>query len=558
MADPISQIQAKFDVGRSLLVDFPDSESLLFEMLGEMIYSDRQNAYMVPLIVWDFANKFRMVRWNGSAGVAYSDPSEAEMPGLKSFTQSWAATNGPLNIVGALKYLNSQFTSGGTIVFLDTAEYLKVQSDIGVAVRRLFKDLITRCLTSGSEQDGKVTVRRMRFMIAGQSVQVPDDLKIYLEKVTFELPTVDEISFELQQQLAVLTASDPSIQIPDYASAAWTDLCRAALGLTRREAGDTFREAVLYAGAIDETVAEALHDRKVRNAKDLGLTVPAPPKNDVGGLEALDRWFDLRRDFFYQPGDFRPKGILAVGPPGTGKSQLAKCAAQRLGMMIFGLQADSIFGSLVGESEQKLRRILQQAEANSPCILWIDEIEQMFSSGGVNDVANKVTGMLLTWMQEQDKVFLIATANNLKPLPTQMLRRFDEIFFVDLPALRSRENIFAIHLQRYAFNLDVASQMQFAEQAAAYSKDFSGAEIEKAVKVAVMASNLAKRPNTLTLDLLLEELERMEPLAQQDPEAIEAMRAAASRFTRASDEVEVEQAVMTDYSRSVGLRRNSI
>lgn len=556
---PIEQICRKFDAARSLLVEFPDSETLLFELLGEMIHSDRQNAYMVPLIVWDFANKFRMVRWNGPYGIAYSDPTEKELPGWAAFRKEWEPGRGPINIMGALAYLSNKFTAGGTIVLLDATEYLNLQNDVGIGVRRLMKGLIDRCMGSGAETDGQVLVKHMRFMlVSGQAASVPEDMRIYLEKLTFELPTAEEISYELQQHMAVLSG-DGQTAVPDYASESWRDLCRAALGLTRREAGDTFREAMLISGDVGDTVAQALHERKVQNAKALGLTVPAPPKNPVGGLDRLQRWLDLRRDFFYTGGDFRPKGILAVGPPGTGKSQLAKCASERLGMLIFGLQADSVFGSLVGESEAKMRRILNQAEANSPCILWIDEIEQMFSAGGVNDVANKVTGILLTWMQEQEKVFVIATANDLAPLPAQMLRRFDEIFFVDLPGLRSRQQIFAIHLQRYASQLAISDAMAISKAAAQLTEDFSGAEIEKAVKQAVMASNLDGQPGTLTWELLTEEISAMTPLAKQEPERIECMRQAAKRFTPASSddsELEAPAPPSTGFSRSIGVRRN--
>lgn len=557
----IRDIAIKLDVAKTLFVEYPDSEYLLFEALAEAVSSCPELSYFNPIICWDFSNKFQVLRWNAAIGVDFVEPTEADMPGWAAFRTAWEGKRGPINLLGGLSYLAKDFRGGGLVVMLDAMEYVALQNDAGIATRRLIKDVVSRCLNSGYEGDEvrlDKRVRRMRVIIAGsQHITVPQDLKIYTDTVRFGLPKAEDILHELQQQMAVLV--DHGIQYPPYSDPIWTMICRSALSLTLREVGDTFREAVLTSGVVDASVAQALYQRKVDNAKEAGLIVPDPPKNPVGGLSALKEWLRIRQAFIYDEGDMRPKGILAVGPPGTGKSQLAKVIAQQFGLTLFLLQPDAIFGSLVGESEGKLRRILELAEANAPCILWVDEAEQLFGGGSINDVSNKVTGMLLTWMQEQSKVFVLMTANDVSPLPAQMLRRFDEIFLVDLPTFKARKQIFRIHLQRYAPDLPIAAIEQFSAMAAAHTPDYSGAEIEKAVKSAVMACHLAGHPRTVDLETLKGELDRIVPLARQESDRIDAMRQAASRFLNASGPDEADDQIVSTQgsSRSIGVRRRT-
>ena len=124
-------------------------------------------------------------------------------------------------------------------------------------------------------------------------------------------------------------------------------------------------------------------------------------------------------------------------------------------------------------------------ESIAPTVLWLDEIDKALAgsaSSGSSDggTAARVFGTFLTWLSEKSSpVFVVATANAVTDLPPELLRkgRFDEIFFVDLPDLETREEIFRIHLRARGQNLDA-----FAVDAlAALSEKFSGAEIEQVV-----------------------------------------------------------------------------
>jgi len=194
------------------------------------------------------------------------------------------------------------------------------------------------------------------------------------------------------------------------------------------------------------------------------------------------------------------------------------------------LDVGKLFGSLLGQSESRTRQTIQQAEAISPCILWIDEIDKAF--GGINGMSmdsgtsQRVFGTLLTWMQEKSSsVFIVATANNIDALPPELLRkgRFDEIFFINLPNYAERKQILKVHLHRFrpdsvAFDIDLIAKI---------SEDFSGAEIEQAI-IEGMYSAFNQNRDLATEDIV-EAIKNTFPLASTAREQINYMKAWAEQ-----------------------------
>ncbi|NQT51266.1 AAA family ATPase, partial [bacterium] len=209
----------------------------------------------------------------------------------------------------------------------------------------------------------------------------------------------------------------------------------------------------------------------------------------VGGLDLLKTWLRKRARAFSDEaqryGLPRPKGVLVLGVQGCGKSLTAKALANFWNLPLLRFDVSRIFDRFIGSSEMNMRHALQTAESIAPAILWVDEIEKAFSgvqSSGVTDAGttSRVFGTFITWLQETPAaVFTIATANSIESLPPELLRkgRFDEIFFVDLPAEPERRDILNIHLRkrnRDPGDFDVP-------RLAAKAEGFSGAEIEQAV-----------------------------------------------------------------------------
>lgn len=209
--------------------------------------------------------------------------------------------------------------------------------------------------------------------------------------------------------------------------------------------------------------------------------------DQVGGLEALKGWMDKRESAFglegLNSGRNLPKGVLMMGISGCGKSLFVKAIAARWKLPLIRLDMATVYSGAYGSPESSLRKACQTAEALSPCVLWIDEIEAGITSQGFKaegGPASRVLGYFLTWMQEkQHPVFVAATANAIELLPAEVLRkgRFDEIFYVTLPGVSEREDIFRIHLRKRGYDLARFNLSILAHS----SKGFSGAEIEQAV-----------------------------------------------------------------------------
>jgi SpoVK/Ycf46/Vps4 family AAA+-type ATPase len=208
-----------------------------------------------------------------------------------------------------------------------------------------------------------------------------------------------------------------------------------------------------------------------------------------------------------------------AGIQGTGKSLTAKAIANEWQLPLLRLDIGRLFGGIVGESESRVRQMIQLSEALAPCVLWIDEIDKAFSEqtkGGDSGTTNRVLGTFITWLSEKkSQVFIVATANNLSVLPLEIIRkgRFDEIFFVGLPLLEERKQIFEVFLKRLrptqlsSFNLTLLSKK---------SEEFSGAEIEQAIIEGMLIAFNEKREFT-TEDILIG-LSQIIPLSQIEPE----------------------------------------
>lgn len=230
-------------------------------------------------------------------------------------------------------------------------------------------------------------------------------------------------------------------------------------------------------------------------------------EKDIGGLGNLKNWLKKRNNSWLDSAKKynipAPKGVLITGVPGCGKSLTAKAMSEIWGLPLLKLDMGKIFSGVVGSSEENMRRAIATAEAVSPSVLWVDEIEKGLSgakSTGDSGTSARIFATFLTWMQEKTKpVFVIATANDISGLPPELLRkgRFDEIFFVDLPTAKEREKIFELHLKKKlindSVNKDIIIDDKLLPDLSAKTEGFVGAEIEQAVIDALYEAFFEKR-----------------------------------------------------------------
>ena len=376
------------------------------------------------------------------------------------------------------------------------------------------------------------------FVLMSPVQNIPVELEKDVAVVDFALPNMQSLGEILDEHIAKLSPQSKDFIREDGRE----KLVKAALGLTLDEAKKVYRKAVVVSGQLTEAEVDIVLSEKkqlIRRNGILEYVEEDDTIDSVGGLDALKHWLTQRSDAFTERareyGLPQPKGMLILGVPGCGKSLIAKTTSRLWGLPLLRLDMGRVYdGSTVGKSEANLRSALKTAESVSPAILFIDELDKAFggaagSSDSDGGTSSRIFGSFLTWMQEKESpVFVMATANRIERLPGEFLRkgRFDEIFFVDLPNLSEREDIFRIHLHKRrkdAVRFDLP-------QLASATDGFSGAEIEQGL-IAAMYEAFAQHRQLTQLDILAA-IKATQPLSRTMTEQVTALREWAQQRAR--------------------------
>ena len=321
------------------------------------------------------------------------------------------------------------------------------------------------------------------ILIIGSELTIPKELQELITILHFELPLEEEISQELKRLIKSL-----DIEIE---SELFENLTRACQGLSLERIRRVLSKIIATYKTIDKnSISVLLSEKKqiIRQTEILEYCSVNEKIDNLGGLNNLKDWLKKRKTAFslqaLNYGLPTPRGLLLIGIQGTGKSLTAKAIANDWQLPLLKLDVGKLFGGIVGESESRLRQMIDVAETISPCILWIDEIDKAFTnteSKSDSGTSNRVLATFISWLSEKTKpVFVISTANNIDLLPLEIIRkgRFDEIFFLDLPQEEERKEIFKIHLQEFRpdswqlFNYSKLAQL---------SNLFSGAVIRQSI-----------------------------------------------------------------------------
>lgn len=318
-------------------------------------------------------------------------------------------------------------------------------------------------------------------------MKIPLELEKEMTVLDFDLPGKEEVGAIIDGIKESLGGSNKSME--DFQVQDRDKIIEAALGLTAEEAENVFAKSLVASGKFDIPIILSEKEQIIRKSGVLEYYQLSEDMKEVGGLENLKEWLNKRsKAFTVEAREFglpQPKGVLMIGIPGCGKSLTAKAISSLWQLPLLKLDVGKVFSSLVGSSEENVRKAIKTAESIAPSILWLDELEKGFAgmgSGGSSDggTSERVFGTFLTWLQEKTSpVFVVATSNNVSNLPPELLRkgRFDEIFYIDLPNKSEREEIFRIHLskrKRDAVNFDL-------ESLAKASTGYSGSEIEEII-----------------------------------------------------------------------------
>ena len=366
------------------------------------------------------------------------------------------------------------------------------------------------------------------IIIIGSDLTIPKELQDLITVVQFQLPLEEEISQELNRLINSL-----NIKIE---SQLFESLTRACQGLSLERIRRVLSKIIATYKTIDnDSISVLLSEKKqiISQTEILEYSSVNEEIANLGGLENLKDWLKKRKTAFslqaFNYGLPTPRGLLLIGIQGTGKSLTAKAIANDWQLPLLKLDVGKLFGGIVGESESRLRQMINVAETISPCILWIDEIDKAFSNTdnrGDSGTSNRVLATFISWLSEKTKpVFVIATANNIDLLPLEIIRkgRFDEIFFLDLPEQEEREEIFKIHLQNFRPN----SWESFDyDKLAKASDSFSGAEIRQSIIEGMYHAFYEKREFT-TEDICMA-LKELIPLAHLESDQMVRLQQWAS------------------------------
>lgn len=462
--------------------------------------------------------------------------------GLKNGDSSIANTTCPNKLI---EYIEKYNKDSIFILYDFHVFFGNKQRPADPGITRSLRDLVPILKTSNA---------RKNIIFISPELNIPDSLQKDIVIYDFPLPKMEDIKDRLEKMIAANKKIDTSNLSEDDK----VKLCKAALGLTMQEAENAFALAMVNDSSLDAKDISIILEEKMQVIRKTGMLeyVQTDLKiDDIGGLDNLKKWLLKRSDSWSERAKKycipAPKGVLVTGIPGCGKSLTAKAMSSIWQLPLLRLDLGKIFSSLVGSSEENMRKAIATVEAVAPSILWIDEIEKGINgSSSANDsgVSSRIFGTFLTWMQEKTApVFVIATANNIDRIPPELLRkgRFDEIFFVDLPTVKERKEIFKVHLKKRLKDEEICKDIKaddenLLEKLAEMTEGFIGSEIEQVVVAALYDAFFENR--ALNFSDFEKAIKNTVPLSTTQKEQILAIRNWANvRAVCASSKENIEQ-----------------
>lgn len=396
----------------------------------------------------------------------------------------------PMHMPGLIDFVMQRQPEGALFVLYDGEVFLGDEASRTANVAAAFlRDACARLWRSG---------RGTQILVLSAPLTVPAALGGQVTHLALALPNKLELLAEIRRRCAGLDDLAPEDEggaHPLQPTDGLLNVVDAAAGMTLSDTAHAIRTAV-HAGArhADELV-QAINRLKraaLKRSAALELLDREPPRElMLGGMERFWDWLAIRHRAFKHPElaghfgiDRRPKGVLILGIPGTGKSLAAKVIAREWQTPLVRLDMGALQNRYVGASEERIREALQIVEAMSPCVLWIDEIDKGVAQGdntSTHSTDLNIRATLLTWLQENDSaVFVVATANRFASLPPELTRagRFDARFFFGCPDAAGCRQILDIHLDMRRIS-HVTSEER--DMIAVSMHGFTGAEIEQSV-----------------------------------------------------------------------------
>lgn len=473
---------------------------------------DRVREALIDLVFQERHKEKPLYFWSRPTGLQkVVDPKD----GLQQTPVSIGDTDDPESVLG---YISEQKT--GIFLLCDYAPYISPYGQEDPLLVRRLREIAWKLKST------KATV-----LFVGPNFPDLKTLEKEVTQIELDLPKEGEIEDSIDLQLDNLRSNGLDI---DLTAETQTALLQSLLGLTAGEISNVIAKAVISCNGLNQDSIKVILEEKknvIRGSGSLTYVHPEPASN-LGGYKSLRATLE-RAAYTFSPAakarHVEPcKGILLVGLPGCGKDLCKRVASSITNRPLLDLDFGSIMGEgggVIGSSAMSIKRALSIA-GTIKGILGISEFEKAVS--GMKS-SNKTDGgetartisYLLNWMQDNRDVLVFATANDVRELESEQFRigRFSYIHFVDLPVGEDRTEIFKVHLKKRQLDPDQFDLDRLVEKC----KDFSGAEIEGAVKDGVLEAFIDGDRSAETRDIL-KAIESITPTAQMMSEKIEEIR----------------------------------
>lgn len=366
-------------------------------------------------------------------------------------------------------------------------------------------------------------------------------LDAYLGILDFPYPS----KYEILEEATVLAKSVIS-KVPSVSKELKTkeeDIVKACSGMTIQDVGAALCQSVVRKRSFDVSTIVGFKRQTIKKKGLLEFVDTSVTFDDVGGLDPLVNWFKNRKIAMSDEASNKRvdpvRGALLIGVPGGGKSLIAKAVAAYYGFPLLKMDFGSLFSSLQGDTEHNFREAIKLAEAQSPAVLWCDEIEKGTSGSKSSDETDggttaRVMQSLLTWMQEKTApVFMIGTANNHEAIAPEFLRRFDEVWFVDNPTNIGRKQIFEIQLKSRKIDMKNIN----LDTLVAMTEGYNGDEIRKAINESLLFS-ITNKTSVISTDDIINQITDIKSLGAKKSDEIKKIRAWAGSNCRLANSPE--------------------
>lgn len=425
-------------------------------------------------------------------------------------------TQDPVSALDAI--MNFALPEGAIFVLPDYHRFLQ-----DVVVSRKLRDL-----------HAALKETRKSVVIVAPTADIPVELQKAITVLDLDLPTAENLATVLDEAMDGMRMraerdqkAKEFLPMLEKAYASRDALVQAGLGLTLSEYENVIAKCLVLR---DLSVRVIKNEKKqiIRKNGSLEYFDPESGMEEIGGLACLKQWTRKAKKRYSaeaeEYGLAKPKGVLLVGPPGTGKSLSAKAVANELQLPLIRMDMSDTASKYYGETASNVKAALKVVNTVAPAVFWWDEVEKMFSTGGGaggegHEETMRALGTLLTDFEESPApVLRVATCNSVQNLKPEFMQRFERIFFVDLPNAHEREEIFAIHLRkvrRDPKNYDLATL-------ALHTDGFVGREIRTIIMEAL--ANAFDEEREMTTDDMIAEAKQTTPMSVQKKDEIERMR----------------------------------